>query len=278
VGQVNGSYVLASETCALDLIGAKYLREVEPGEIVFIDATGIKSIMPYPKHKPAHCIFEMIYFARPDSLVFSGSVYEARKDLGRNLAKEHPVNCDMVLPVPDSGNCAALGFSERSKIPFELGIVRNHYIGRTFIQPSQKVRDFSVKIKLNPVKGLLKGKKVVIVEDSIVRGTTSRVRVKTLKDAGAAEVHMRVSCPPIKYPCLYGIDFPTKEELIASTKSVEEIRQFLGLNSLGYLSVEGMLSSMPIDGKNFCAACFTGDYPVEFEKGMGKYTFEKLIA
>jgi amidophosphoribosyltransferase len=220
----------------------------------------------------------MIYFARPDSKVFGGSVYQARKNLGRSLAKEFPASVDMVLPVPDSGNCAALGFSEGSSIPFELGIVRNHYIGRTFIQPSQKVRDFSVKIKLNPVRELLKGKKIVIVEDSIVRGTTSRIRVKTLKDAGAKEVHMRVSCPPIKFPCLYGIDFPTKEELIASSKSVEEIRDFLGLESLGYLSVEGMLDSMPQGKGNFCTACFTGEYPVEFEKGIGKYSLEKLIS
>jgi len=278
LGQVNGSYVLSSETCAFDLIGAKYLRDIEPGEIVFIDDSGIKSIMPYPKHKQANCIFEMIYFARPDSKVFGGSVYEARKNLGRNLAKEFPANVDMVLPVPDSGNCAALGFSQGSGLPFELGIVRNHYIGRTFIQPSQRVRDFSVKIKLNPVRDLLKGKKVVIVEDSIVRGTTSKARVKTLKEAGAKEVHMRVSCPPIRHPCLYGIDFPTPEELIASSKSVEEIRAFLGLDSLGYLSVEGMLNSMPQGREHFCAACFTGEYPVEFEKGIGKYSLEKLIS
>lgn len=277
LGKLDDAYVLASETCALDLIGAKYLRDIEPGEIVFIDDTGIKSIMPYPKHKHAHCIFEMIYFARPDSSVFGESVYEARKNLGKNLAKEHPVSADMVLPVPDSGNVAALGFAEQSKIPFELGIVRNHYIGRTFIQPTQRSRDLSVKIKLNPVRNLLKGKRVVIVEDSIVRGTTSKARVKTLKDAGAAEVHMRVSCPPIKNPCLYGIDFPTREELIASSKSAEDIRKFLGLDSLGFLSVEGMLSSMPIPGQNFCVACFTGDYPVEFEAGINKYSLEKLL-
>ncbi len=277
IGQINGSYVLASETCTFDLIGAKYLRDVEPGEIVFIDDSGLKSISPYPKHKPAQCIFEMIYFARPDSSVFGASVYEARKNLGRNLAREHPAKADMVVPIPDSGSVAALGFSQESKIPFELGIIRNHYIGRTFIQPSQKVRDFGVKVKLNPVRGLLKDKKIVVVEDSIVRGTTSKTRIKTLRDAGAAEIHMRVSCPPIKYPCLYGIDFPTKEELIASSKYVEEIRKFLGLDSLGYLSLEGLMKSMPKGGDGFCTACFSGDYCVEFEKGIDKYSLEKLI-
>jgi len=263
LGKLNDSIVFASETCAFDIIQAEAIRELEPGEIVVVDKSGLNSIKPFKKNKNSFCIFEHIYFARPDSNIFGGSVYFTRKQLGRNLAKEHPVDADIVLPIPDSGNYAALGFSEESKIPFEIGIIRNHYIGRTFIQPFQSSRELGVKLKLNPVKELLKGKKIVIVEDSIVRGTTSRLRVNTLRKAGAKEIHMRVSCPPIKFPCHYGIDFPTKEELVASNHSIEEIANLIGVDSLKYLSLEGLLDSMPVLGENFCTACFDGNYPVE---------------
>ncbi|MCM8782008.1 MAG: amidophosphoribosyltransferase [Candidatus Omnitrophica bacterium] len=275
IGQVDGSWVLASETCALDLIQARYVREVEPGEIVFINKRGIRSVSPFPKVKHSFCIFEYIYFARPDSNIFGHNVYLTRKRLGAALFKEYPINADMVLPIPDSGNCAALGFAEASGIPFEMGIIRNHYIGRTFIQPLQHIRDFGVKVKLNPVKELLKGKVVVIIEDSIVRGTTSRARVKALRDAGVKEVHMKVSCPPLRHPCYYGIDFPTKKELIAFSRSVEEIRDYIGLDSLDYLSLEGMLSSMPLPNEEFCTCCFTGIYPLPVKHKPSKYSLER---
>ena len=246
LGVLNGSYVLASETCALDIIQAHYIRDIEPGEIIIIDESGIRSLHPFPKQKHAFCIFEFIYFARPDSMIFSKGVYTARKELGRQLAQERPADADIVIPMPDSGNCAGLGFSEASGMPFEMGIIRNHYVGRTFIQPVQSFRDLRVKIKLNPVREVIEGKRIVLVEDSIVRGTTSRIRIKNFKEAGAREIHMRVSCPPHRYPCLYGIDFPTREELVASSHTEEEIRQFLGLETLGYLSIEGMLKAMPL--------------------------------
>lgn len=275
IGKLNGSYVLASETCALDLIQAQYVRDVEPGEIVFINKDGLKSIKLLENKKHASCIFEYIYFSRPDSNIFGNNVYLARRELGRQLAKEYPVNCDFVMPVPDSGIFAALGFAEEMKIPFEFGLIRNHYIGRTFIQPSQFIRDFRVKIKLNPIKDVLKGKKVAIVEDSIVRGTTSRARVKSIREAGAKEVHMRVSCPPLKFPCFYGIDFPTKKELIASRHSIEWIRDFIGVDSLEYLSLEGMLKSMPLKREEFCTACFNGKYPTVLPKKLSKDILEK---
>jgi amidophosphoribosyltransferase len=262
LGVLDGSYVFSSETCALDLIQAEYLREIEPGELVIVDRKGLRSLKPFPRTRPAQCIFEYIYFARPDSLAFGKSVYSIRKNLGRELAKESPVDADIVVPMPDSGNCAALGFFEVSGIPFEMGFIRNHYVGRTFIQPSQPVRDLGVKIKINPVRDVIKGKRVVVIEDSIVRGTTSRTRMKNLREAGAKEVHMRVSCPPHRYPCFYGIDFPTREELIASSHSTEEIRKYLGLDSLGYLSMEGMIKSMPFRKNEFCLSCFDGNYPV----------------
>jgi len=261
LGILNGSYVLASETCALDIIQAHYLRDIEPGEIVIIDDSGIRSMYPFPPEKHAFCIFEFIYFARPDSSIFGKGVYSARKELGRQLAHESPIAADIVVPMPDSGNCAGLGFAEVSGIPFEMGIIRNHYVGRTFIQPAQSSRDLRVKIKLNPVREAIAGKSIVLVEDSIVRGTTSRIRIKNFKEAGAREIHMRVSCPPHRYPCLYGIDFPTREELVASSHTEEEIRQFLGLETLGYLSIEGMLKAMPLPSEEFCLACFTGKYP-----------------
>ncbi len=277
IGRLDGGYVVASETCALDLIQAKYLREVEPGEVLFINNKGLKSTKPFSKVKSSQCIFEFIYFARPDSSIYGESVYEARKELGRQLAREHPVDADLVLPIPDSGNCAALGFAEESGIPFEMGIIRNHYIGRTFIQPSQKIRNLGVKIKLNPIRGLINDKRIVIVEDSIVRGTTSRIRIRTLREAGAKEVHMRVSCPPLISPCFFGIDFPTKKELIASSRSVERIRRFIGLDSLGYLSLDGMLEAMPMDRRLFCTACFTKRYPISIEDKQDKFVLEKKL-
>jgi len=277
LGKLDSSYVFASETCAFDIIGAKNIREVEPGEIVIINKKGIKSIKPFSKVKRSFCIFELIYFARPDSNIFSSNVYMTRRILGRHLAEEKPSNADIVLAIPDSGNYAALGYAEVSGIPLELGIIRNHYIGRTFIQPSQHMRDIGVKLKLNPVVDVIKGKKIVIVEDSIVRGTTSRIRVKTLRNAGAKEIHMRVSCPPIKFPCFYGIDFPTKEELVASNYSVDEIAKLIGVDSLGYLSLEGLLKSMAISGENFCTACFTGKYPEPIKDKISKYDLEEEL-
>jgi len=275
IGKVDGAYVLASETCALDLINAKYVRDVRPGEIVFIDKDGIRHVSLQNKKKKAFCIFEFIYFARPDSDIFGENVYLTRKRLGSQLAKEAPVKADIVMPIPDSGNYAALGFAETSGISLEAGFIRNHYVGRTFIQPSQHLRDFGVKVKLNPIKEALKGKRVVVVEDSIVRGTTSRSRIKTLRAAGTKEIHMRISCPPIISPCYYGIDFPTKRELIASNKTIRQIRDFIGVDSLEYLSLEGMLKAMFIGKDNFCTACFTEAYPTQLPKGFSKKILER---
>jgi amidophosphoribosyltransferase len=231
--------------------------------------------MPFKKTRQAFCIFEYIYFARPDSNIFGHNVYMARKKLGAQLAAEFPVEADLVMPIPDSGTYAALGFAQASKMPFEYGMIRNHYIGRTFIQPTQDLRDFRVKIKLNPLREVLNGKTVAIIEDSIVRGTTSRMRVKTLRLAGAKSVHMRVSCPPLKFPCFYGIDFPTKKELVASKHDIAWIRNFIGADSLEYLSLQGMLDSMPLPKENFCTACFTGKYPVNHGRHPSKYILEK---
>jgi len=275
IGKIDGAFVLASETCALDMIQAAYVRDVEPGEIVVIDKNGLRSLKQPEAKKHAFCIFEYIYFARPDSNVFTQSVYLSRKNLGRTLAKEHPVDADLVMPVPDSGTYAAMGYAEESKIPLEMAFVRNHYIGRTFIQPSQLIRDFKVKVKLNPVRDLLKGKRVIVVEDSIVRGTTSKGRVRALRAAGASQIHMRVSCPPLISPCFYGIDFPTKKELIAANHSIEEIRQFLGVDSLKYISLSGMLGSMLLPKEEFCTACFTGNYPTEICSPVSKKMLER---
>ena len=275
IGKLNESYVLASETCALDLIQAKYVRDVEPGEIVFISKKGIECIKPCKEHKKAFCIFEYIYFSRPDSDIFGSNVYLSRKQLGKQLAKEHPVDCDLVMSIPDSGNYAAVGYAAALKKPCEVGMIRNHYVGRTFIQPSQFIRDFKVKVKLNPIKAVLKGKKVAVIEDSIVRGTTSKARIKALRNAGAKEIHMRVTCPPLKYPCFFGIDFPTKEELIASNQSIKDIAKHLGLDSLEYISLGGMLKSMKQPDDNFCTACFSGNYPVTLPKKLSKYILEK---
>lgn len=276
IGKLNDSYVIASETCAFDIVHAKYIRDIEPGEIVVIEEGNIKSIKPFPSLKHSFCIFEFIYFARPDSNIFGGNVYLTRKNLGRQLAREWSSDADMVLAIPDSGNYAALGYAEESKTPFEMGIIRNHYIGRTFIQLHQHIRDISVRLKLNPVKEVIKDKRIVVVEDSIVRGTTSRIRIKELMEAGAKEVHMRVSCPSLKYPCFYGIDFPTKEELVASSHTVKEIAELIGLDSLRYLSLEGMLKSMPLSGENFCTACFNGKYPEQIEEKISKYNLEEI--
>jgi amidophosphoribosyltransferase len=274
LGKLDNAYVLASETCAFDLIGAQYVRDIEPGEVVFIRENGLEFMRLAPQGKCAFCIFEYIYFARPDSSIFGHNVYQARKKLGEQLAREFPVKTDLVMPVPDSGTCAALGYSNVLNIPFEMGLIRNHYIGRTFIQPSQAMRDFRVRIKLNPVKSILEHKKVAVIEDSIVRGTTSRARVKTIRQAGAQEVHMRISCPPIVSPCFFGIDFPTRKELIAAKHPVDWIRDFIGVDSLQYLSTEGMLSAMPLEREKFCTACFTREYPVEIPKKISKLMLE----
>jgi len=271
----NDSYVIASETCALDLIGARYLRDVEPGEVVFIDANGLRSRYLPKVPRTAFCIFEFIYFARPDSNIFGQNVYMARKRQGYEMCSEHPIDADIVMPFPDSGNYAALGFAEASKIPLEMGVIRNHYVGRTFIQPTQAMRDFGVRVKLNPVRPLIKDKRLLIVEDSIIRGTTSRNRIKTLRDLGAREVHMAVSCPPHRFPCHYGIDFSTRGELIAARLSVDDIRQFIGLDTLHYLSLPGLLKAIDMDRDGFCLACFDGNYPVSFDSDLDKHCMER---
>ena len=263
LGKLNGATVVASETTALDLIGAEYLRVVEPGELIVVDADGLRSFKPFPPEPAAHCIFEHVYFARPDSIVFGRTVLQSRILLGRQLAREKPVAADVVVAVPDSGIGAALGYAQESGIPFEWGLIRNHYVGRTFIAPRQGQRSVGVKIKLNPVKQVIEGRRVVLIDDSIVRGTTSRKIVRMVRDAGAREVHLRISSPPTIGPCYYGIDTPTKSELIASSHSVEEIRRFIEADSLGYLSHQGLLEAVddPL-GQRHCTACFSGRYPV----------------
>ncbi|MGZ6291772.1 MAG: amidophosphoribosyltransferase [Syntrophales bacterium] len=275
LGQLNGGWVVASETCAFDLLSARYVRDVEPGEILIIDHTGLKSLKPFPKVRPAHCIFELIYFARPDSQIFGQNVYMCRKRLGHSMAKEYRPEVDIVMPFPDSGTYAALGYAEESGIPFEMGMIRNHYVGRTFIQPSQPMRDFGVRVKLNPVRSLLAGKRVLIVEDSIIRGTTSRNRVRNLRESGVKEIYMAVSCPPTRYPCPYGIDFSSKGELIAAQKEyVQAVGQFIGLDGLHYLSLEGMVEATGMDNDSFCLACYTGKYPLPPPAGFGKFCLE----
>ncbi|MDM7926485.1 MAG: amidophosphoribosyltransferase [bacterium] len=269
-----GAWAVASETCAFDLIGAEYVRDVEPGEMIVFDEYGMRSEKLEGTGRRSSCIFEFIYFSRPDSRIFGECVDKTRRKFGKRLVEEHPVDADIVISVPDSSNTAALGFSRRSGIKFELGLIRNHYIGRTFIQPQQSIRNFGVKVKFNPVEGVLKGRRVVVVEDSIVRGTTLRTLTQFIRKAGAVEVHIRVSSPPILHPCYYGMDFPTREELIASNRSVEEIREFLQVDSLGYLSREGMLASVPGDGGDYCTACFDGNYPVPFDDPVGKIHFD----
>jgi amidophosphoribosyltransferase len=265
IGKLDEAYVLASETCALDLIGAELVREVEPGEIVIIDETGLRSLKPFvKKDREAFCMFEYVYFARPDSRINGVTVSHVRTRMGMELAKLHPVDADIVIPIPDSGNYAALGYSEQSGIPYRHAFVRNHYIGRTFLQPSQLIRDFGVRVKLNLIKEEVEGKRVVIVDDSIVRGTTARSRVVTLRQAGAKEVHMRVSCPPHRHPCYYGIDFPDPTKLIANQLDDHEIASYLQADSLGYLSEEGMVRASKQPAGKFCLACFNGNYPVPF--------------
>jgi len=278
LGKLNDHYVLASETCAFDLVEAEFIRELDPGEILIINQNGIDSIHTPAAPNRAFCIFEFIYFARPDSTIYGQNVYQTRKAHGRRLAREAPVKADLVMPFPDSGTYAALGYSEESGIPFEIGMIRNHYVGRTFIQPTQSMRDFGVRIKLNPVKELLQGKDLIIIEDSIIRGTTIKTRVKSLRKLGVRRVHMRVAGPPHRFPCHYGIDFSTRGELIAARKSVEALKDYLGLDSLHYLSIEGLLHSTGVENPegHFCKACFDGCYPVSFDEMVSKDCLEVI--
>ena len=262
LGKLDGAYIIASETCVMDLIEAEFIREVEPGELILINENGLQSFFPFKKVESKYCVFEHIYFARPDSFLFGEHVYAARKEMGRAMAQESPADADLIVPVPDSGVVSAMGFAEESGIPFEMGLIRNHYVGRTFIEPQSQIRNFGVKLKLNAVKNLISGKRLAIIDDSIVRGTTSRKIVKMLLEAGAKEVHLRISSPPILHSCFYGIDTPHKEELIAHSHSLEETRKYLGADSLQYLSIKKMLEVLQ-NGKNkFCSACFDGNYPV----------------
>jgi len=276
LGQLNnGAYIVASETCALDLVEAQYVRDIEPGEVLIIDKNGLKSLFPWPKQKHSFCIFEHVYFARPDSDIFGMNVYQSRKQMGKILASECRLEADLVMPFPDSGNYAAIGYSQASGIPLEMGVIRNHYVGRTFIQPTQSMRDFGVRVKLNPVRSFLEGKRVVVIEDSIIRGTTGRSRIKSLRAVGVKEVHMLISCPPTRNPCYYGIDFPSNTELIAAHKTVDEIRAYLDLDSLYYLSLEGMIKATGVNSDSFCKACFDGKYPVPPDTTFNKLSLDK---
>ena len=275
LGKLDGAYVLSSETCAFDLIHAEFIREIEPGEVVIIDETGVRSEFPFRVEKRAFCMFEYVYFARPDSIINDINVARVRTAMGRELARLHPVAADLVVPVPDSGNYAALGFAEELGIPYNHAFVRNHYIGRTFLQPTQLIRDFNVRVKLNLIKEAVHGKRVVVVDDSIVRGTTARARVVNLREAGAAEVHMRISCPPHKNACHYGIDFPDPEKLLANQCTLDQIRDYLGADSIGYLDVDGMVRATGQEEKNFCLACFNGDYPVPVDPNVDKFIMER---
>ncbi|HEY6362742.1 MAG TPA: amidophosphoribosyltransferase [Vicinamibacterales bacterium] len=271
IGQLGDAWVVCSETCALDLIGATYARDVEPGEVVVASRNGLKSVKPYAPAPSSQCVFEHVYFARPDSYVFGESVNEVRTDLGRRLAREAPVEADVIVPIPDSGVCAAVGYADASGIPMRMGLIRNHYVGRTFIQPQQSIRHFGVKVKLNPVKSIIEGKRVVLVDDSIVRGTTSRKIVRMVRSAGAREVHMRISCPPTISPCFYGVDTPRRSELIAATHSLEEIRKYLDADSLAYLSLEGLTGAVKGGSSKYCTSCYTGVYPVAFPRDEAAY-------
>jgi len=262
IGKVDGAYVIASESCAFDLLGAEKIRDVERGEVVVVDVGGLHSFKPFSPTRPAPCAFEHVYFARPDSNVFGQSVQAVRKRLGVQLWREHPAQVDVIIPVPDSGTFAALGYANASGIPFDMGLVRNHYVGRTFIEPSQSIRNFGVRVKLNPVKETLRGRRIALIDDSLVRGTTSKKIVQMCRDAGAAEVHLRISCPPTIGPCYYGIDTPRRDELIAASKSVEGIRKFVGADSLSYLSLDGMLEAMGGGKDDYCTACWTDEHPV----------------
>ena len=279
LGKLGDAWVLASETCAFDLIQAKFVRDIEPGEMVIINKDGVRSIQAFPEQKRrAFCIFEYVYFARPDSSIGGHNVYKVRVEMGRQLALEYPIPADIVVPVPDSGNCAALGYSQQSGIPFEMAFVRNHYVGRSFLQPSQLIRDFNVRVKLNLVTDLVKGKRVIIVDDSIVRGTTCKTRVNNLKEAGAKEVHVLVSCPPHMNPCVYGIDFPDRNKLMAANYSIDEIRRYLNADTLGYLSQDGLVKATGSPKSAFCMACYDGDYPVPYDPSVDKDIMERRRA
>ena len=271
-----GAYVVASETCAFDAIGAEFIREIEPGEIITLDKNGVSSrfFVKPGTVKPAHCIFEHIYFAKQNSYFFGENVHLFRKKIGRQLAKEYPVDADVVIPVPDSGTAAAIGYYEESKIPFDMGLIRSHYVGRTFIAPSQKSREMAVKVKLAVVKDVVKNKRVVVVDDSIVRGTTTRGKMRALRKAGAKEIHLRASCPPIRFPCFYGVDFPTKEELIANKRTMEQIKDFIEVDSLGYLSLDGLLDCAALDKDNYCTACWSGKYRIPVDIAVNKFAME----
>jgi len=271
LGRLGDAYVVCSETCAMDLIGATYERDVAPGEVLIVSAEGVRSIKPFPPAPLAHCIFEHVYFARPDSYVFGRSVNEVRTELGRVLAREQPVDADVVVPVPDSGVCAAMGYAEVSGVPLRMGLIRNHYVGRTFIQPQASIRHFGVKVKLNPVKSVLNGRRVILVDDSLVRGTTSQKIVRMVRAAGAKEVHVRISCPPTISPCFYGVDTPRKSELIAATHTIDEIREFLEADTVAYMSLEGLLSTVGTERRSYCSSCYTGIYPVEFPRDEATY-------
>ena len=270
IGKLRDSYVMASETCALDLIEAEYLCEVEPGEMVILDANGLTRRRFSESARGGRCVFEHIYFARPDTILFGQSVHEVRKRLGRELAKEQPAECDVVIPVPDSGMQAAIGFAEARGVPFDLGLVRSHYVGRTFIEPQQSIRHFGVKLKLSAVTSVLKGKRVVVIDDSLVRGTTSRKIVKMIRAAGAKEIHLRISSPPTLFPCYYGIDTPNRQELIASSHTTDEIARYVTADSLGYLSLEGVYRAVGQDRQGYCDACFSGDYLVPIASNEGR--------
>ncbi|MBC8468242.1 MAG: amidophosphoribosyltransferase [Planctomycetes bacterium] len=277
IGQTDkGAYVVASETCAFDVVNAKFVREVEPGEIVRLDKDGLHSsfFVNPGTVTPAHCIFEHIYFAKQNSTFFGENVHEFRKNLGRQLAKEHPIDADVVIPVPDSGTSAGIGYAEESKIPFDMGLVRSHYAGRTFISPEQKLRELEVKLKLAVINEVVDGKRVVVVDDSIVRGTTTRGKIRAMRQAGAKEIHMRVSCPPIRFPCFYGIDFPTKEELLANNRDLGQIAEFLEVDSVGYMSLEGLLGCAKLPDDHYCTACWSGKYRIPIDIAVNKFAME----
>src|SRR5690349_18883878 len=279
LGKLDGAWVLASESCALDLIHAEFVRDVAPGEIVVINKDGLNSLQAFPdQEQRAFCIFEYIYFSRPDSTIANRNVHQVRVEMGKQLARENPIDADVVVPVPDSGNCAALGYSLESGVPFEMAFVRNHYVGRSFLQPSQLIRDFNVRVKLNLIGELVKGKRVIIVDDSIVRGTTCKSRVNNLKEAGAKEVHVLVSCPPHMNPCVYGIDFPDRSKLMAANHSLDEIRKYLNADSLAYLSQEGMVAATGLPAGEFCMACYDGNYPVPYDPLVDKHIIERRRA
>lgn len=276
IGKVGEAWVLASETCAFDLIHARFVRDVEPGEIVIIDKNGLRSIQAFPEQqRRAFCIFEYIYFARPDSTIANRNVYQVRVEMGRQLARENRIEADVVVPVPDSGNCAALGYSLESGIEYQMAFVRNHYVGRSFLQPSQLIRDFNVRVKLNLIPSLVKDQRVIVIDDSIVRGTTCKARVTQLKEAGAKEVHVLVSCPPHMNPCVYGIDFPDRSKLMAANYTLQEIQKYLNADSLAYLSSEGLVKATGLPKRSFCMACFDGNYPVPYDPLVDKHIMER---